>query len=141
MNWKKRKKLCKIAHAHGKSHYYEWRSVIKALCHLDLYMTYSKEKRSEAWRVLAGKKVERNHPTDTVKVEVTVQEFNKPNRMKRQYDPDGISDVDVGRIVGGEAIEYPNSAVIDLRNTTIAPRVSVSSEGVMKFDGFDLCKT
>jgi hypothetical protein len=58
MNWRKRKKLRKIAHAHGKSHYYEWRSVIKALCHLDLYMTYCKEKRSEAWRVLVGKKIE-----------------------------------------------------------------------------------
>lgn len=58
MNWRKRKKLRKIAHAHGKSHYYEWRSVIKALCHLDLYMTYCKEKRSEAWRVLVCKKIE-----------------------------------------------------------------------------------
>lgn len=56
MNWRKRNKLRKIAHAHGKSHYYEWRSVIKALCHLDLYMTYCKEKRSEAWRVLVSKK-------------------------------------------------------------------------------------
>ena len=58
MNWRKRKKLRKIAHAHGKSHYYEWRSVIYGLCHLDLYMTYCKEKRSEAWRVLIGKKIE-----------------------------------------------------------------------------------
>ena len=52
MNWRKRKKLRKIAHAHGKSHYYEWRDVIKGLCHLDLYIAYCKEKRSEAWRVL-----------------------------------------------------------------------------------------
>lgn len=58
MNWKKRKKRRKIAHSHGKSHYYEWRSVIKALCHLDLYMTYCREKRSESWRVLVGKKIE-----------------------------------------------------------------------------------
>lgn len=56
MNWRKRKKLRKIAHAHGYSHYYEWRRVIKARCHLDLYMTYCSEKRSEAWRVLVGKK-------------------------------------------------------------------------------------
>ena len=58
MNWRKRKKLRKIAHTHGKSHYYEWKSVIKALCHLDLYMTYSKEGRSKSWRVLFGKKLE-----------------------------------------------------------------------------------
>ena len=58
MNWKKRKKLRKIAHAHGKAHYYEWRNVIKELCHLDLYMTYCREKRSEAWRVLVNKKME-----------------------------------------------------------------------------------
>ena len=61
MNWRKRKKLRKIAHAHGKSHYYEWRSIIRALCHLNLYMTYCREKQSEAWRVLVGKKEDNNH--------------------------------------------------------------------------------
>lgn len=38
MNWRKRKKLRKIAHAHGKFHYYEWRFMIKALCYQDLYL-------------------------------------------------------------------------------------------------------
>lgn len=56
MNWRKRKKLRKIAHAHGKSHYYEWRHVIYGLCHLNLYMAYCVAKHSEAWRVLIGKK-------------------------------------------------------------------------------------
>ena len=81
---------------------------------------------------------ELDHPTDTVNVEVTVQEFNKPNRMKRQYDPNGISDADVGRIVGGEAIEYPNSAVIDLRNVAIAPRLAISPEGKVSINAFSL---
>lgn len=52
MNWRKRKKLRKIAHAHGQSHYYEWRSVIYARCRFELYKRYCKEKRSEPWRVL-----------------------------------------------------------------------------------------
>ena len=43
MNWKKRKRLRKIAHAHGKSHYYEWNHTIRALCQLNRYMTYIKE--------------------------------------------------------------------------------------------------
>lgn len=52
MNWRKRKKLRKIAHEHGFAHYYEWRSIIKSLCHLKLYIRYCKEGRREAWRVL-----------------------------------------------------------------------------------------
>lgn len=43
MNWRKRKKLRKIAHMHGKSHYYEWKHAIRALCQLNRYMTYIKE--------------------------------------------------------------------------------------------------
>lgn len=60
MNWRKRKKLRKIAHSHGKSHYYEWRSVIYGLCHLDLYMAYCIAKHSEAWRVLIGKRSDKS---------------------------------------------------------------------------------
>lgn len=58
MHWRKRKKLRKIAHAHGKSHYYEWRRIIYGLCHLNLYMTYCIAKRDEAWRVLVGRDVD-----------------------------------------------------------------------------------
>lgn len=43
MNCRKRKRLRKIAHAHGKAHYYEWNHVIRALCQLNRYMTYIKE--------------------------------------------------------------------------------------------------
>lgn len=81
---------------------------------------------------------ELNRPTDTVNVAVTVQTFGKPNRMKRQYDPNGISDADVSRIVGGEAIQFAQSAVIDLRNAAIAPRLTVSPEGKVSINAFDL---
>ena len=40
MNWKKRKKLRKIAHSHGLKHYYQWAHNIRILCQLNRFWTY-----------------------------------------------------------------------------------------------------
>ena len=42
------------------------------------------------------------------------------------------------RITGGEAIRFAQSAVIDLRNVTITPRLNISPEGKVSINAFDL---
>ena len=44
------------------------------------------------------------------------------------------------RIDGGEAIQFAQSAVIDLRNVAITPRMNISPEGEVKIVGFGLEK-
>jgi hypothetical protein len=44
------------------------------------------------------------------------------------------------RIAGGEAIQFATSAVIDLRNVAITPRMNISPEGEVKIVGFGLEK-
>jgi hypothetical protein len=44
------------------------------------------------------------------------------------------------RIAGGETIQFATSAVIDLRNVAITPRMNISPEGEVKIVGFGLEK-
>lgn len=42
------------------------------------------------------------------------------------------------RITGGEAIQFTQSTVIDLRNAAIAPRLTISPEGKVSINAFSL---
>lgn len=167
MNWRKRKKLRqKLQHYQSK----RIKSLIRSLNELNAepgkhvsgktrvsFIKFYKQRPLHNYGEIIRKKAIRQKPKlpsvptrngrvydyngfmnaiNTDKRIATLKEQNEWHGELNHPEPDSGY-----RIDGGEAIQFAHSVVIDLRNTTIAPRVSVSPEGDVKFNGFDLCKT
>lgn len=164
MNWRKRKKLRqKLQHYQSK----RVKSLIRLLNELNAepgkhvsektraaFLKFCKQRPLHSYDEIVRKKAIRQKPKLP----------SVPTRNGRTYDYNGFihainndkriatlmgqnkwrgelnhPEPDSGyRITGGEAIQFAQSAVIDLRNAAIAPRLTISPEGKVSINAFDL---
>ena len=164
MNWKKRKKLRqKLQHYQSK----RIKSVIRLLNELNAEPGKHVSEKTRA-TFLKFCKQRPLHNYDEIVRKKAIRQKPKlpsvPTRNRRVYDYNGFMNAinidkriaslkgqnkwrgelnhpesDSGyRITGGEAIQFAQSAVIDLRNAAIAPRLAISPEGKVSINAFDL---
>lgn len=166
MNWRKRKKLRqKLQHYQSK----RVKSLVRLLNELNAepgkhvnektraaFLKFCKQRPLHSYDEIVRKKVIRQKP----------KLRSVPTRNGRVYDYNGFMNSFIDkriatlkeqnkwrgelnhpepgpgyRIDGGEAIQFAQSAVIDLRNVAITPRMNISPEGKVKIVGFGLEKT
>ena len=162
MNWRKRKKLRqKLQHYQSK----RVKSLIKSLNELNAEPGKHVSAKTRA-QFIKFYKQRPLHNYDEIVREKAIRQKPKspsvPTRNRRVYDYNGFMNAinadkriatlkeqnewrgklnhpkpDSGyRIDGGEAIQFAHSAVIDLRNAAITPRVNISPEGKVSISAF-----
>ena len=127
MNWKKRKKLNKLANSHGLIHSYEYKRFI----------------RKKVIKIRYKNRNGRIYSPEFLSAAIASFEKNRDQLIKDgkwRGEIDHPSD----RLPGGENWGYPVQTHVDIAqhpDVTTAARIGISSKGDVKFYGFDICKT
>lgn len=127
MNWKKRKKLNKLAKRHGLIHGYEYKKFI----------------RKKVIKIRYKNRNGRYYSPEFLSA--TIADFAK---RRDQLIKDGKWYGEINhpsdRLPGGENWKYPAQVHVDLvqnPDVTTEARIGISPKGDVKFYGFDICKT
>ena len=122
MNWKKRKKLNKLAKRHGLIHGYEYKRFI---------------------RMKVVKYRNRNGRVYSLELfNACCDDFKQRKIQEGKWL--GEIDHPSDRLPGGENWGYPVQAHVDLAqnpDVTTEARIGISPKGDVKFYGFDICRT
>jgi len=127
MNWKKRKKLNKLAKRHSLTHGYEYKRFIREKVIKIRYKNRNGRIYSPEFVSAAISDFEK-HRDQLIKDGEWRGEINHPS----------------DRLPGGENWKYPAQVHVDLAqhpDVTTEARIGISPKGDVKFYGFDICKT
>ena len=127
MNWKKRKKLNRLAKRHGLIHGYEYKSFI----------------RKKVIKIRYKNRNGRYYSPEFISA--AVADFEK-HRDKLINDGKWRGEIDhpSDRLPGGENWGYPVQAHVDVAqhpDVATEARIGISPKGDVTFYGFDICKT
>jgi len=125
MNWRKRKKLNKLAKKHGLIHGYEYKNFIRKK--VIRYKNRNGRRYSPEFLSAAITDFKQRH-----------DQLIKEGKWRGEIDHPS------DRLPGGENWGYPVQAHVDLAqhpDVTTEARIGISPKGDVKFYGFDICKT
>jgi hypothetical protein len=128
MNWKKRKKLSKLAKRHGLIHGYEYKKFIREKVIIIRYYKNRNGRRYSPEFISAAFANFVKHRDQLIKDGKWRGEIDHPS----------------DRLPGGEHWKYPVQVHVDLAqnpDVTTEARIGISPKGGVKFYGFDICKT
>ena len=129
MNWKKRKKLNKLAKKHGFIHGYAYKRFIRKKVVITFFRYKNRNGRIYSPEFLSA----------------AIADFKKRrDQLIKEGNWLGEIDHPSDRLPGGENWEYPVQAHVDIAqhpDVTTAARIGISPKGDVKFYGFDICKT
>lgn len=136
MNWRKRKKLNRLAKRHGLTHGYEYKRFIRKKVIKIRYKNRNK-------RIYSLEFV----PTSNIcqmKLFATMRK-SQPSFLNLKKEGKLLGEIDhpSDRLPGGEYWKYPAQIHIDLAqnpDVTTEARIGISPKGDVKFYGFDICK-
>lgn len=121
MNWRKRKKLKKLAKRYGLTHGYEYKRFIRKKVIKVRYNNRNGRIYSPQFLSAAFSEFKKHR-------DQFIGEFDHPS----------------DRLPGGENWKYPAQIHVDLAqnpDVTTEARIGISPKGDVKFYGFDICKT